>query len=83
LNREEWIGLAILLGAIAVIGLAILVFKPKGSYENPCPTCGSSRLVKVREGKVILRNREIRKLIRDAEGRLVAIEIHREVKMGD
>jgi hypothetical protein len=83
LNREDWIGLAVLLGGLALIGLIFLLGRPKASSETPCPTCGGGRLVKVSDGRVLLRNKEVRKLIRDSEGRLVAIEIHREVKVGE
>jgi hypothetical protein len=80
LNREDWIGLAVLLGGLAVLGLIFLFGKPKASSESLCPTCGSGKLVKVKAGRVLLRNKEVRKLIRDREGRLVGIEIHREVR---
>jgi hypothetical protein len=80
LKAEDWAGLAVLIAVLGVFGLLLWIGKPKASSGSPCPTCGSGKLVRVKAGRVLLRNKEVRKLIRDREGRLVAIEIHREIR---
>jgi RNA polymerase subunit RPABC4/transcription elongation factor Spt4 len=80
LKAEDWAGLAVLIAVLGVFGLLLWIGKPKASSESSCPTCGSGKLVRVKAGRVLLRNKEVRKLIRDREGRLVCIEIHREIR---
>jgi len=71
-TREEWVVIGLLLGAVAVVGIAVLVLRKKPSPQR-------IQLKKVSEGRVVLRNLERVKLIRDREGNLSEMEIHREV----
>jgi len=72
-TREEWAIIGLILGAVAVVGIAVWVLRKKTSPQR-------IQLRKVGESKVVLRNLERRKVIRDREGNIQEIIIEREVK---
>jgi len=71
-TREEWAVIGLLLGAVAVVGIAVLVLRKKASPQR-------IQLKKVGEGRVVLHNLEEREVVRDREGNLKKIIIHRKV----
>jgi len=77
LARDDWIVAALLLGGIALIGIVAWAVSKRGGSK---PSREGIRLRRVAESRVVLRNVERVKIIRDREGRLMELEIHREVK---
>ena len=71
-SRDDWIVIGLILGAVAILGIGIFVLRKKSSPQR-------IQLRKVSEGRVVLRNEERVKLIRDREGNLSEMVIHREV----
>ena len=71
-SRDDWIVIGLILGVVAVIGVTVWVLRKKASPQR-------IQLKKVSEGRVVLRNEERVKLIRDREGNLSEMVIHREV----
>jgi len=76
LKREDWFAVALILGAFATIGVLAWAFKKRGS-----PSRREFRLVKVGQGKPVLRNKQVIKVIRDQEGSIQEFEIHREIHL--
>lgn len=75
-RQEDWFAVALVLGVFAFVGLVAWATKRKGSK----PTSEGIRLKRVGQSKIVLRNVERVKAIRDHEGRLQELEIHREVR---
>mgnify|MGYP001616691424 CR=1 FL=1 len=71
-SRDEWIVIGLVLGALAIVGVGIFVLKKKSSPQR-------IQLKKIGEGRVVLRNLETTKVIRDREGNIISLEVHREV----
>lgn len=71
-SRDDWIVVGLILGAVAVVGIAIFVLKKK-------PTGQKIQLKKVGERRVIMSNEERVTMERDREGNLKELVIHREV----
>jgi len=65
-SREDWIVIGLVLGALALVGIGYLISK------KPSPQ-------RIQLKRVVLRNEERVKLIRDREGNLDELVIHREV----
>jgi len=77
-RREDWIAAALILGVFAFVGLLAWASKRRQSK----PSRGEVRLKRVTEPRVVLKNVERSKIIRDWEGNIVALEVHREVRSG-
>jgi len=75
-TKEDWIAVGLILGAVAVVGIAFYVLSRKKASAQRI------QLKRVRP-RVVLRNLERREYLRDREGNLKAIVIHREVKQVD
>ena len=75
--REDWIVAALILGGIAFVGVVSWAVSKRGGSK---PAREGIRLKRVARPKIVLRNVERVKTIRDREGRLMELEIHREVK---
>jgi len=71
-TRDEWIAIGLLLGAVAVVGIAVLVLRKKPSAQR-------IQLKRISEKRVVLRNLERVKVERDRDGNLSELVIHREV----
>lgn len=74
MSREDWIALAVVLGAVASVGIAVYVLSRRKASPKRV------QLKRINEGRVVLRNLERVKMIRDREGNLSEMEIHREVR---
>jgi len=75
--REDWIVAALIGIGIAFVGIvAWAVSRPKESK----PSSEGIRLRRVAKPKIVLRNVERVKVIRDRDGGLQELEIHREVR---
>ena len=72
-SRDDWIIIGLVLGVVAVIGVTVWVLRKKASPQR-------LQLKRLSEPKVVMRNLEEREIIRDREGNLKKIVIHREVK---
>ena len=76
MKREDWFAVALILSAFATIGVLAWAFKKRGSSRSR-----ELRLVKVGQGKPVLRNKQVIKVIRDQEGSIQEFEIHREIHL--
>lgn len=74
--KEEWIVAGAILGGIVLVGVLVWAFKKRGS-----PSRREFRLVKVGQGKPVLRNKQVIKVIRDQEGSIQEFEIHRKIHL--
>lgn len=73
-SRDDWIALAVVLGVVASVGIAVYVLSRRKSSPKRV------QLKRVGEKRVVLRNVERAKVLRDSEGNLSEIVIHREVE---
>jgi len=71
-SKEDWVAIGLILGAVVVVGVAVLVLRKKSSPKR-------IQLKRV-QPQVVFKNLERRKIIRDRDGNIKEIEIHREVK---
>ena len=67
-SRDDWIVIGLVLGALAVLGVTVWVLRKKSSPQR------------LQLKRVVLRNEERVKMIRDREGNLKELVIHREVR---
>ena len=65
--------IGLVLGAVAVVGVAVWVLRKKTNPQR-------LQLKKVSEGRVVFKNLEEREIIRDRDGNIKKIVIHRELK---
>lgn len=72
-TRDAWIVIGLVLGAVAVVGVAVWVLRKKTNPQR-------LQLKKVSEGRVVFKNLEEREIIRDRDGNIKKIVIHRELK---
>lgn len=72
MEKSDWIVIGLVLGAVAVVGVAFFVLRKK-------PAGQKIQLKKVGERQVIMRNEERVRMERDREGNLKELVIHREV----
>ena len=62
----------VILGGLVLVGVLAWAFKKRGSPQL--------RLKRLTEPKIVLRNLERREIVRDWEGNIKEIVIHREVE---
>ena len=72
MKTGDLIALGLIIGAFATVGVLAWFFKKRGSPQL--------KLRRLTEPKIVLRNLERREIIRDREGNIKEIVIHREVE---
>ena len=77
-SREDLIVAGLIIGGIALVGIVAWAVTKRGGSPRR-----EFRLKRVSEPKLVLKNLETTKVIRDQEGNIVALEVHREVKRVD
>jgi len=77
MEKSDWIVIGLVLGAVAVVGVAAYILSRKKSSPK------RMQLTRVSQPQVVLKNLERRQYERDSEGNLKAIVIHREVRRVD
>jgi len=70
-GREDWVVAGLLIGAVAFLGVVVYLSRKKAGQRIA--------LKKIGEKRIVLRNLERVEMVRDREGNLKEMIIHREV----